>query len=228
MRATTTRVARGVAPARDGRARRVARRVGARAARADGDAAPPRGKSEAYDQARVAVERALEKSTKRATKRRRASGKVVGKAARVAVELPVNDDSDAALIEMATATLGASARDATAVFGRASAAKLAREMGCAMECVSVDEAWTAADAAARDGIIALVGVPSDRVEAAMRTCRAGEGRPTVCVNVEWEHDGDGGLAWAMSRQQAGVDDARRRAMWRRLRIRSSWCTRSCR
>ena len=179
MRATTPRVAPGVA----------------------------RGKSEAYDQARVAVERALEKSTKRATKRRRSSGRAVGKPARLAVELPVNDDSDAALIEMATGTLGDGARDATAVFGRASAAKLAREMGSAMECVSVDDAWTAADAAARDGIIALVGVPSDRVEAAMRKCRAGEGRPTVCVNVEWEHDGDGGLAWSMSRQQAGVDDA---------------------
>ncbi|ABO95295.1 predicted protein [Ostreococcus lucimarinus CCE9901] len=207
MRATTPRVAPGVAPARDGRRRGVARRVVARAAGADEAAAPPRGKSEAYDQARVAVERALEKSTKRATKRRRSSGRAVGKPARLAVELPVNDDSDAALIEMATGTLGDGARDATAVFGRASAAKLAREMGSAMECVSVDDAWTAADAAARDGIIALVGVPSDRVEAAMRKCRAGEGRPTVCVNVEWEHDGDGGLAWSMSRQQAGVDDA---------------------
>lgn len=66
-----------------------------------------------------------------------------------------------------------------------------------MECVSVDDVWMVVDVVVRDGIIVLVGVLSDWVEAAMRKCRAGEGRSTVCVNVEWEYDGDGGLVWLM-------------------------------
>ena len=66
---------------------------------------PPRGRAHAFEQASVAVARALEKTTKKASKKRRSSGRAL-RETRLAVELPVMDDSDEGTIEMATATLG--------------------------------------------------------------------------------------------------------------------------
>ena len=202
--ARRTRVA--LSPARGASARARATTTTTTRAVNDEVVDPPRGRAHAFEQASVAVARALEKTTKRASKKRRSSGRAL-RTTRLAVELPVVDDSDEGTIEMATATLGALARDATVVFGSASAVEKARNSsGVEYECVGIDETWTPAMASEREGVIALVGVSADAVEAAARKCRAGEGRPVVCVNVEWEHDGDGGLAHAMSRQQAGIDD----------------------
>ena len=196
----TTRIAVSARPTHRARARTTTRAVN------DEVVDPPRGRAHAFEQASVAVARALEKTTKKASKKRRSSGRALS-ATRLAVELPVMDDSDEGTIEMATATLGDAARDATVVFGSASALEAAREgSGVEYECVGIDETWTPAMASERKGVIALVGVSADGVEAAARKCRAGEGRPVVSVNVEWEHDGDGGLAHAMSRQKAGIDD----------------------
>ena len=196
----TTRIAVSARPTHRARARTTTRAVN------DEVVDPPRGRAHAFEQASVAVARALEKTTKKASKKRRSSGRALS-ATRLAVELPVMDDSDEGTIEMATATLGDAARDATVVFGSASALEAAREgSGVEYECVGIDETWTPAMASERKGVIALVGVSADGVEVAARKCRAGEGRPVVCVNVEWEHDGDGGLAHAMSRQKAGIDD----------------------
>ena len=174
---------------------------------------PPVGKGEALRQANEATERALDKTAKKAgkakgTRSRRSSGKSSSSSARLAVELPVADDSDEALVEMTTGVLGEGAgEECTAVFGSASACAVAKKTpGVKYECVSIDDAWSPADASVRSGLIALVGIPAERVAAAAKKCEAGAGRPVVCVNVEWEHDGDGGLTWGMNRQQAGIDD----------------------
>ena len=155
---------------------------------------PPTGQAEAFEQARVAVARALDKKSKKQGKRK-SSVKSFASATRLCVELPVADDSDGALVAMASATVGREgATEATCVFGRASAAALARATpGVEYEVVSIDEAWPPAMACERDGIIALVGVAAEDADKAARKSRAGEGRPIVAVNVEWEHDGDGGV-----------------------------------
>jgi hypothetical protein len=175
---------------------------------------PPVGKGEALRQANEATKRALDKTAKKAgkakgTRSRRSSGKSSSSSARLAVELPVADDSDEALVEMTTGVLGgaSASEECTAVFGSASACAAAKNTpGVMYECVSIDDAWSPADASVRSGLIALVGIPAERVAAAAKKCEAGAGRPVVCVNVEWEHDGDGGLTWGMNRQQAGIDN----------------------
>ena len=187
---------------------RARSRARARASAREVDARVPKSKREAFEQAREAIERALEQGAKKAEKRRRkAQGKVGRRAVRVAVELPVSDGSDEGTVEMARATLGALGAEATCVFGSAGAAALAkRTADVAFESVWIDDAWVASGAGAREGVIALVGVPADRVETAMKKCRTDESRPVVCVNVEWEHAGDGGLTHAMDRQRRGLDE----------------------
>ncbi|OUS43975.1 hypothetical protein BE221DRAFT_194105 [Ostreococcus tauri] len=196
MRAVTAPAVR----ARDARTRRasIAREASARASR-ETETNPPRSKTAAYEQAHLAIVKGLEGTMKRreggSTKRKSGRTKKTTRA-RLAVELPVSDGSDEGMVEMAVGTLGDLASDATCVFGSAKACAIA----------SGDEGVRFESAGAREGVVALVGVPADRVEAAMKKCKAASGRPVVGVNVEWAHAGDGGLANAMDRQQKGIDD----------------------
>ncbi|CEF97217.1 Domain of unknown function DUF1995 [Ostreococcus tauri] len=207
MRAVTAPAVR----ARDARKRRasIAREASARASR-ETETNPPRSKTAAYEQAHLAIVKGLEGTMKRreggSTKRKSGRTKKTTRA-RLAVELPVSDGSDEGMVEMAVGTLGDLASDATCVFGSAKACAIASgDEGVRFESVSVDDAWGVVEAGAREGVVALVGVPADRVEAAMKKCKAASGRPVVGVNVEWAHAGDGGLANAMDRQQKGIDD----------------------